>query len=147
MTKVFLLGAQQEIETEKQVVEIGQIIQMEGYSCHRLVVYDIVHKEHGIYYKLIDLADYLFYRTEIICPLSQKFGIGYYYDENSPTFKSEETDDVSAYRKKAESGTVTMTLYYALPMNSAKHWPRQAKKYNRFTMIKQTHHGTGKNRR
>ncbi|KAA6317485.1 hypothetical protein EZS27_032370 [termite gut metagenome] len=34
MTKVFLLGAQQEIDTEKQVLEIGQVICMEGYSYH-----------------------------------------------------------------------------------------------------------------
>ncbi|KAA6317484.1 hypothetical protein EZS27_032369 [termite gut metagenome] len=51
---------------------------------------DIVHKEYGICYKLIDLTDYLLYRIEIIRPLSQKFGIGYYYDENNPAFKSEE---------------------------------------------------------
>ena len=81
MTKLFLLGAQQEIDTEKQVVKIGQAIHMEGYSYHRYVVYNIVRNECGICYMLIDLTDYLFYRTEIIRPLSQKFSIGYYYDE------------------------------------------------------------------
>jgi len=100
MTKVFLLGAQQEIDTQKQVVEIGQVIRMEGYSYHRYVVYDIVRSKHGICYKLIDLSDYLFYRTEIIRPLSQKFGIGYYYDEDNPTFKSE--DELKTIIQKAE---------------------------------------------
>lgn len=100
MTKLFLLGAQQEIDTEKQVVKIGQVIHMEGYSYHRYVVYDIAHNAHGIHYKLIDLTDYLFYGTEIIRPLSQKFGIGYYYDENNPTFKSE--DELKAIIQKAE---------------------------------------------
>lgn len=90
MTKLFLLGAQQEIDTDRQVVEIGQVIHMEGYSYHRYVVYDIDRNAHGIYYKLIDLTDYLFYRTDIIRSLSQKFGIGYYYDESNPTFKTEE---------------------------------------------------------
>lgn len=90
MTRIFLLGAQQEIDMQKQVVEIGQVIHMEGYSYHRYVVYDIHRNEHGIYYKLIDLTDYVFQCTERIRPLSQKFGIGYYYDEANPTFKSEE---------------------------------------------------------
>ena len=89
MTKLFLLGAQQEIDTKKQVAEIGQVIHMEGYSYHRYVVYDIISNAHSICYKLIDLTDYLFYHTDIIRPLSQKFGIGYYYDESNPTFKSE----------------------------------------------------------
>lgn len=100
MTKLFLLGAQQEIDTEKQVVKIRQVIHMEGYSYHRYVVYDITHNAHGICYKLIDLTDYLFYRTEIIRPVSQKFGIGYYYDENNPIFKSEE--ELKAIIQKAE---------------------------------------------
>ena len=100
MTKVFLLGAQQEIDTNKQVVEVGQVIRMEGYSYHSHVVYDIVHKEYGIYYKLIDLTDYLFYCTDIIRPLSQKFGIGYYYDENNPIFKTE--DELKEIIQKAQ---------------------------------------------
>ncbi|NDV57937.1 fusion protein [Bacteroides sp. 519] len=100
MTKLFLLGAQREIDTQKQVVEIGQIIHMEGYSYHRYVVCDIVRNEYGIHYKLIDLSDYLFYRTEIIRPLSQKYGIGYYYDETNPTFKNEE--ELKAIVRKAQ---------------------------------------------
>ena len=101
MTKLSLLGAQQVIDTEKQVVEIGQVIQMEGYSYHRYVVYDIIRNKHGICYKLIDLTDYLFYRTDIIRPLSQRFGIGYYYDESNPTFKSEA--ELKEIVQKAES--------------------------------------------
>jgi hypothetical protein len=42
MSKVFLLGANKSIDRSKQVVEVNQIIQMEGYSYDRYVVYDIV---------------------------------------------------------------------------------------------------------
>jgi hypothetical protein len=101
MAELFLLGAQQVIDTEKQVVEIGQVIRMEGYSYHRYIVYDIIRNKHGICYKLIDLTDYLFYNTDIIRPLSKKFGIGYYYDENNPTFKSEA--ELKEIVQKAES--------------------------------------------
>lgn len=86
MTKVFLLGANREIDRAKQVVEVNQIIQMEGYSYHRYVVYDITKNQWGITYKLINLTTKDFYTTDIIQPLSQKFGIGYYYDSENPQF-------------------------------------------------------------
>ena len=47
MSKVFLLGANKEIDRAKQVVEVNQIIQMEGYSYDRYVVYDIRKKRLG----------------------------------------------------------------------------------------------------
>ena len=37
MSKVFLLGANKEIDRAKQVVEVNQVIQMEGYSYDRYV--------------------------------------------------------------------------------------------------------------
>lgn len=49
MSKVFLLGANKEIDKAKQVVEVNQVIQMEGYSYHRYVVYDITKKSVGNY--------------------------------------------------------------------------------------------------
>ena len=79
MTKVFLLGANKEIDRAKQVVEVNQIIQMEGYDNPKYVVYEIVNEQWGIDYKLINLKDYSFNRTRIICPLSEKFGIGFYF--------------------------------------------------------------------
>ncbi|GHU91194.1 hypothetical protein FACS1894155_10570 [Bacteroidia bacterium] len=45
MSKVFLLGANKEIDRAKQVVEVNQIIQMEGYSYDRYVVYDITKSQ------------------------------------------------------------------------------------------------------
>ncbi|WP_306541040.1 fusion protein [Dysgonomonas sp.] len=86
MSKVFLLGANKEIDRAEQVVEINQIIQMEGYSYHRYVVYDITKNQWGITYKLINLTTKDFHTADIIRPLKEKFGIGFYYDSDNPQF-------------------------------------------------------------
>jgi hypothetical protein len=84
MSKVFLLGANKSIDRAKQVVEVNQIIQMEGYSYDRYVVYEIVKNDWGITYKLINLRTKDFQTADIIRPLKEKFGIGYYYDSEDP---------------------------------------------------------------
>ena len=86
MSKVFLLGANKEIDRAKQVVELNQIIQMEGYSYDRYVVYEIRKNDWGIAYKLINLRTKEFQTADIIRPLNEKFGIGYYYDSENPEF-------------------------------------------------------------
>lgn len=86
MANKFLLFANKEIDTNKQSVEVNQIIQMEGYSYDKYVVYDIRKNDWGIAYKLINLRTKEFYTTDIIRPLKEKFGIGYYYDSENPTF-------------------------------------------------------------
>jgi hypothetical protein len=86
MSKVFLLGANKEIDRAKQVVEVNQIIQMEGYSYDRYVVYNIVKNQWGINYMLINLRTKEFHTADIIRPLKEKFGIGYYYDSENPQF-------------------------------------------------------------
>jgi len=86
MSKVFLLGANKEIDRAKQVVEAGQVIQMEGYSYDRYVVHEIARSDWGLNYKLINLRTKDLLTTDIIRPLSEKFGIGYYYDAENPTF-------------------------------------------------------------
>ncbi|MBN9300368.1 MULTISPECIES: fusion protein [Dysgonomonas] len=86
MSKVFLLGANKEIDRAEQVVEINQVIQMEGYSYHSYVVYDITKNQWGITYKLINLATKYFHTADIIRPLKEKFGIGFYYDSDNPQF-------------------------------------------------------------
>ena len=86
MSKVFLLGANREIDRAKQVVEVNQIIQMEGYSYDRYVVYEICKRDWGIAYKVINLRTKDFYIADIIRPLKEKFGIGYYYDSENPQF-------------------------------------------------------------
>lgn len=86
MNKVFLLGANTEIDRAVQVVEINQVIQMEGYSYHRYVVYDITKNQWGITYKLINLTTKDFHTADIIRPLKEKFGIGFYYNSDKPQF-------------------------------------------------------------
>ena len=86
MSKIFLLGANKEIDRAVQVVEVNQVIQMEGYSYHSYVVYDITRNQWGITYKLINLTTKDFHTADIIRPLSEKFGIGFYYDSDNPQF-------------------------------------------------------------
>ncbi len=87
MSKVFLLGANKEIDRAKQVVELNQVIQMEGYNYDRYVVYDICKNDWGIVYKLINLRTKEFSTADIIRPLKEKFGIGYYFDSENPQYK------------------------------------------------------------
>lgn len=51
MSKVFLLGANVEIDTEIKTVGIGQIIRMEGYEYDNYVVADITHDSYGYSYR------------------------------------------------------------------------------------------------
>lgn len=106
MSNVFLLGANKEIDRAKQVVEVNQIIQMEGYSYDRYVVYDIRKNDWGIAYKLINLRTKEFFTADIIRPLKEKFGIGYYYDSENPQFMDGFEvlilQQEAEYKKKAE---------------------------------------------
>lgn len=86
MSKIFLLGANKEIDRSEQVAEVNQVIQMEGYSYHSYVVYDITKNQWGITYKLINLMTKDFHTADIIRPLKEKFGIGFYYDSDNPQF-------------------------------------------------------------
>lgn len=86
MSKVFLLGANKSIDRTKQLVEVGQIIQLEGYSYDSYVVYEITKDDWGITYKLINLRTKELNTADILRPLKEKFGIGFYYDSENPQF-------------------------------------------------------------
>lgn len=86
MSTVFLLGANKSIDKKKQVVEVNQVIRMEGYSYDSYVVYDIVSNHWGITYKLINLRTKDYNTADIVRPLKEKYGIGYYYDSENPHF-------------------------------------------------------------
>jgi hypothetical protein len=90
MTKIYLLSGGTNTDTEKKAVEVNQIIQMEGYSYDRYVVHRITYNGYGYHYHLINLRTLDMQQSEIIKPLSQKFGIGMYYDENNIEFMPEE---------------------------------------------------------
>jgi len=86
MSKVFLLGANVIYDTSQQTVAKGQIIKLNGYENDEYVVYDIVNDYFGINYKLINLRTGKFGLCDLIRPLSQKFGIGYYFDDANQQF-------------------------------------------------------------
>jgi hypothetical protein len=90
MAKQFLLFANKEIDTDLQTVSVNQVVQMEGYSYPKYIVYKITKDQWGIDYKLINLRDYSFDTTSLIRPLSEKFGTGIYYDDKNPQFKTDE---------------------------------------------------------
>jgi hypothetical protein len=49
-------------------------------------VYDIIPSKWGLSYELINLRTKQFGQCDLIRPLSQKFGIGYYFDDENPQF-------------------------------------------------------------
>jgi hypothetical protein len=100
MSKVFLLGAGTEYDTDKQTVAKNQIIQMNGYEDDRYVVYDIVSSRWGLSYELINLRTKQFGQCDLIRPLSQKFGIGYYFDDENPQFM--DAFEVAVLQSEAE---------------------------------------------
>ena len=59
---------------------------MEGYSYDSYVVYEVSRSEWGITYHLINLRTHEFHTSDLIRPLSAKFGIGIYYDDVNPKF-------------------------------------------------------------
>jgi hypothetical protein len=86
MSKVFLLGANASYDTNKQVVVKNQLIQSGVYNDDKYVVYDITEGYDGLVYRLINLRTCRFGQCDLIRPLSQKFGIGYYFDDVNPQF-------------------------------------------------------------
>jgi hypothetical protein len=88
MTRLVSLFGGTSIDTEVQVVKENQVIIAygAGMNQYRLVVYKIEHTKNGYIYHLINLDTKEFTSTEIINPLSRKFGIGKYYDDINPEF-------------------------------------------------------------
>ena len=101
MTKLYSLFGGTATDTEVKAVEVNQTLRMEGYSYDRYVVYKITHDKYGYHYHLMNLRTLDIHQSEIIRPLSQKFGIGMYYDENNIEFMSEE--EVSKLLAKAQA--------------------------------------------
>jgi len=100
MAKKYLLFAGKEIDTDKQTVEVNQVIQLEGYSYDKYVVYEIAKNQWGITYKLINLRTKEFGTSDLIRPLSEKFGIGHYYDDKNPQFL--DAFEVAILRQEAQ---------------------------------------------
>jgi len=86
MTKVHLLGANKSYDRSVQTVSVNQVVVLEGYSNDSYVVYEVTRNKWGITYHLINLRTYEFHTSDLIRPLSEKFGIGMYYDDANPKF-------------------------------------------------------------
>jgi hypothetical protein len=100
MAQVHLLFANRSYDTAKQAVAKNQIIRMNGYEDDRYVVYDITEGHSGLIYRLINLRTHRFGQCDLIRPLSEKFGIGYYYDDENPQFM--DAFEVAILRSEAE---------------------------------------------
>lgn len=86
MTKVHLLGANRSYDRSVQTVSVNQVVMLEGYNYDSYVVYEVSRSKWGITYHLINLETHEFHTSDLIRPLSEKFGIGIYYDDANPKF-------------------------------------------------------------
>ena len=86
MNKVHLLGANRSYDRDEQIVSVNQVVMLEGYSYDSYVVYEVSRSQWGITYHLINLRTHEFHTSDLIRPLSEKFGIGMYYDDANPKF-------------------------------------------------------------
>ena len=102
MTRLVSLFGGTVKDTEVQVVKENQVVI--GYSAgmnqYRLVVYKVEHSKNGYIYHLINLDTKEFTSTEILNPLSRKFGIGKYFDDVNPEFM--DAFEVLVLRQEAE---------------------------------------------
>jgi len=103
MAQTEVSGMNKPQETPKSGVEKNQLIQMEGYLDDRYVVYDITVKQNKLYYGLINLRTHEFEKCDLIRPLTEKFGIGYYYNDRNPQFM--DSSEVEVLRLEAEKIT------------------------------------------
>jgi hypothetical protein len=89
MAKYYSLFGKTTTDTEVQVVKENQIVIGYGYAMSesRYVVYKVEHiNNRGYMYHLINTDTKAMDSTDIINPLSKKFGIGRYYDDVKPEF-------------------------------------------------------------
>ena len=84
MNKVHLLGANRSYDRDVQTVSVNQVVVLDSYDSY--VVYEVTRDKWGITYHLVNLRTYEFHTSDLIRPLSEKFGIGIYYDDANPRF-------------------------------------------------------------
>ena len=84
MNKVHLLGANRSYDRDVQTVSVNQVVVLDSYDSY--VVYEVTRDKWGITYHLVNLETHEFHTSDLIRPLSEKFGIGIYYDDANPRF-------------------------------------------------------------
>jgi hypothetical protein len=102
MGQVHLLFANKSYDTSKQVLTENQIVIGYGYamSAKRYVVYKVVNRGEGFIYHLIDIETKAFMQTDLPRPLREKYGIGMYYNDETPEFM--DAFEVLMLRSEAE---------------------------------------------
>src|SRR5665647_3420229 len=112
MTRLISLFGGTVTDTDVQVVKENQVIiaYSAGMNQYRLVVYKIEHTKNGYIYHLINQDSKEFTSTEIINPLSRKFGIGKYYDDINPEFM--DAFEVVVLRQEAEGKANAKAVAY-----------------------------------
>ncbi len=86
MNNVHLLGVNRSYDRDEQTISVNQVVVLEGYNYDSYVMYEVTRNKWGITYHLINLRTYEFHTSDLIRPLSEKFGIGMYYDDANPKF-------------------------------------------------------------
>lgn len=90
MTKLYSLFSNEVIDTAQKVVELNQVVvNQDGVQSVVINIYNFSNRD-GYQYEILDIRTLKSFRTQIIRPLSNKFGIGTYYDDKNPTFLSNE---------------------------------------------------------
>lgn len=88
MTKYYSLFTDTVTDTTVQVVKENQIIiDFGAYMIEdRYVVFRVELRADGYMYHLVNTETKEFHSTDILIPLSKKFGSGLYYDDRNPEF-------------------------------------------------------------
>lgn len=88
MTKYHSLFGGTVTDTTVQVAKENQIIIWEGPGARRdrLVIFKVEHRADGYMYHMVNTETKEIHFTDMLNPLSQKFGIGMYYDDRNPEF-------------------------------------------------------------
>lgn len=88
MAKYYSLFGGTTTDTEIQVAKENQIVVRHGSgaSISRYVIYKVEHTAGGYMYHMVDTDTKAIRRTDILNPLSQKFGIGMYFTDTPAEF-------------------------------------------------------------
>ena len=88
MKQVHLLGTGKSYDISKQVLKENQIVIFYGMGASeaRFVVYRVEHWHESYIYHLINLETGEYRQTDLPRPLKDKFGIGFYYNDETPEF-------------------------------------------------------------
>lgn len=102
MAKYYSLFGGTTTDTQIQVAKENQIVigYGPGMRQSRYVIYKVEHRADGYMYHMADTDTKEILRTDILSPLSQKFGIGMYYTDTPAEFM--DAFEVAILAKEAE---------------------------------------------